>query len=122
LQAPFTAFLDTVPCLSNLSAAVYPARFTHDEELSRTGANHRIADRTLEVRGGPLRGAAMHAADIRAGSAVVIAALAAEGTSEIGGLGFLDRGYEALTERLGSLGAAVVRQGAPVRAAAAYGD
>jgi UDP-N-acetylglucosamine 1-carboxyvinyltransferase len=122
LQAPFTAFLATVPGLSNLSDAVYPDRFTHVEELSRTGADLRLVDRTLEVRGGPLRGAAMHAADIRAGSALVIAALAAEGTSEIGGLRFLDRGYEALTERLGSLGAAVVRQGAPVPAAAAYGD
>src|SRR5690606_31535338 len=114
--------LATVPGLSNLSDAVYPDRFTHVEELSRTGADLRLVDRTLEVRGGPLRGAAMHAADIRAGSALVIAALAAEGTSEIGGLRFLDRGYEARTERLGSRGAAVVRQGAPVPAAAAYGD
>ncbi len=121
LQAPFTAFLATVPGLSNLSDAVYPDRFTHVEELARTGADLRLVDRTLEVRGGPLRGAAMHAADIRAGSALVIAALAAEGTSEIGGLRYLDRGYEALTERLGSLGASVARQSAPVPAVA-YGD
>jgi len=122
LQAPFTAFLATVPGLSTLSDAVYPDRFTHVEELLRTGADLRLVERTLEVRGGQLKGAAMHAADIRAGSALVIAALAASGTSEIGGLRYIDRGYERLTERLGSLGAAVVRQSAAVPASPAYGD
>src|SRR5690606_28840014 len=73
LQAPFTAFLATAPGLSNLSDSVYPDRFTHVDELSHTGADLRLVDRTLEVRGGPLEGAGMHAADIRAGSAVVIA-------------------------------------------------
>jgi len=123
LQAPFTAFLATVPGLSNLSDAVYPDRFTHVEELAHTGADLRLVDRTLEVRGGPLKGAAMHAADIRAGSALVIAALAASGTSEIGGLRFIDRGYERLTERLRSLGAAVQRQAVDTTAAQpVYGD
>jgi UDP-N-acetylglucosamine 1-carboxyvinyltransferase len=120
LQAPFTAFLATVPGLSTLSDAVYPDRFTHVEELSHTGADLRLVERTLEVRGGPLKGAAMHAADIRAGSSLVIGALAATGTSEIGGLKYIDRGYEKLTERLASLGASVVRQGAAVPAV--YGD
>jgi len=123
LQAPFTSFLATVPGLSNLSDTVYPDRFTHVDELSHTGADLRLVDRTLEVRGGPLKGAAMHAADIRAGSALVIAALAADGTSEIGGLKFIDRGYEGFTERLGRLGADVVRQSAvPAVAGASYGD
>ena len=102
---------------------MYPDRFTHVDELSHTGADLRLVDRTLEVRGGPLKGAAMHAADIRAGSALVIAALAADGTSEIGGLKFIDRGYEGFTERLGRLGADVVRQSAvPAVAGASYGD
>lgn len=123
LQAPFTAFLATVPGLSNLSDSVYPDRFTHVDELSHTGADLRLVDRTLEVRGGPLKGAAMHAADIRAGSALVIAALAAQGTSEIGGLKFIDRGYERLTERLTQLGADVVRQSATAAVAgASFGD
>lgn len=123
LQAPFTSFLATVPGLSNLSDTVYPDRFTHVDELSHTGADLRLVDRMLEVRGGPLKGAAMHAADIRAGSALVIAALAADGTSEIGGLKFIDRGYEGFTERLGRLGADVVRQSAvPAVAGASYGD
>ncbi len=121
LQAPFSAFLATVPGLSSLHDTVYPDRFTHVEELSRTGADLRLVDRTLEVRGGALKGAAMHAADIRAGSALVIAALAANGTSEIGGLRFIDRGYESLTDRLVALGADVTRQGA-AEPAAAYGD
>ncbi len=122
LQAPFTSFLATVPGLSNLSDTVYPDRFTHVEELAHTGADLRLVDRNLEVRGGPLKGAAMHAADIRAGSALVIAALAATGTSEIGGLKFIDRGYERFTERLGLLGADVVRQSAVPVAGASYGD
>ncbi len=122
LQAPFTAFLATVSGLSNLSDAVYPDRFTHVEELGRTGADLRLVDRTLEVRGGELKGAAMHAADIRAGSALVIAALAARGDSEIGGLRFIDRGYERFTARLAELGARARRQGAAVPAAPSYGD
>ncbi|HLU82588.1 MAG TPA: UDP-N-acetylglucosamine 1-carboxyvinyltransferase [Trueperaceae bacterium] len=112
LQAPFSAFLATVDGVSNLRDHVYPDRFTHVEELARTGARLRLDERSLEIRGGPLKGAAMHAADIRAGGALIVAAVAAKGTSEIGGLKFIDRGYERFAERLSELGADVIRQSA----------
>ncbi len=124
LQAPFSAFLATVPGHSQLSDTVYPDRFTHVEELARTGAKLAFDGRTLDVDGGRLRSAAMHAADIRAGGALVIAALAAEGTSEIGGVRFIDRGYERMAERLNTLGADVIRQAAPrlTSTTGTYGD
>jgi len=123
LQAPFSAYLATVPGISTLSDSVYPDRFTHVEDLARTGADLRLNERTLEVRGGPLRAAAMHAADIRAGGALIVAALAATGTSEVGGLKFVDRGYERLTERLAHLGATVQRQSTPkLTATGTFGD
>ena len=113
LQAPFSAYLATLPGLSHVTDHVYPDRFTHVEELARAGARMTLTDQLLEIRGGKLHAAAMHAADIRAGGALVVAALAAEGTSEIGGLEFVDRGYEGLAERLVSLGANVTRTVTP---------
>lgn len=122
LQAPFSAYLATLPGASVVRDRVYPDRFTHVDELRRAGADVELFERTLIIRGGQLAGARMHAADIRAGGALVIAALSALGTSTISGLQYIDRGYEALTERLGSLGARVVRQVPSAHATAASGD
>nr|MDQ3398413.1 UDP-N-acetylglucosamine 1-carboxyvinyltransferase [Deinococcota bacterium] len=99
LQAPFGAFLATVPGVSAVTDHVYPDRFTHVGELARTGASLELRDRTLVIRGGELHGAKMHAADIRAGSALVVAALAAKGESTITGTAYLERGYEHLPAR-----------------------
>ncbi len=109
LQAPFSAYLATLPGLSHVCDHVYPDRFTHVDEMAHAGARMLLEDQRLEIRGGPLRGAAMYAADIRAGGALVVAALAAEGLSEVGGMRFVDRGYECLAERLRSLGGRVER-------------
>jgi len=123
LQAPFSAFLATVDGVSNLRDHVYPDRFTHVDDLARTGARLSLDERRLEVRGGPLKGAAMHAADIRAGGALIVAALAAQGVSEIAGLKFVDRGYERFAERLADLGADVQRHSAPrLTATGTYGS
>jgi UDP-N-acetylglucosamine 1-carboxyvinyltransferase len=89
---------------------VYPDRFTHVPELAKMGAKVDLSDRTLVIRGGaPLRGADVHAADIRAGGALVVAALAAQGTSRVSGVEYIDRGYERLAPRLASLGGAIER-------------
>lgn len=109
LQAPFGAYLATLPGVSVVRDRVYPDRFTHVPELARMGAKVEVTDRTLVVRGGPLRGADVHAADIRAGGALVVAALAAEGRSRVSGLEFIDRGYERLEPRLAALGARIER-------------
>ena len=109
LQAPFGAYLATVEGSSTVRDEIYPYRFTHVEALARTGARMRLDDRVLRIEGTSLHGATMHAADIRAGGALVVAALAAEGRSEISGVGFIDRGYEDLAGRLAALGADVRR-------------
>lgn len=116
LQAPFSAYLATLPGASVVRDKVYPDRFTHVEELRRTGADVELFERTLIIRGGRLAAAKMHAADIRAGGALVIAALSASGTSVVSGLEYIDRGYEALTERLVSLGAQATRRVVSTRA------
>src|SRR5690606_7884883 len=123
LQAPFSAYLATIKGVSTMRDTIYPPRFTHVEELARAGADLRLNQRVHAVRGGELRGAAMHAADIRAGGALIIAALAAAGGSEVGGLRYVDRGYENLSERLASLGAQVERKTLPVlKATGTFGD
>lgn len=122
LQAPFGAFLATIPGLSHVEDQVYPDRFTHIQELLHTGARLSLEDRILTIQGQRLSGARMHAADIRAGGALLIAALAAKGTSVISGLAYIDRGYERIAERLRDLGADVHRgEMAPV-ATGTYGD
>ena len=113
LQAPFGAFLATIEGTSTVRDEVYPYRFTHVEALARTGARMELEERVLRVAGGPLVGATMHAADIRAGGALIVAALAARGRSEISGIGFIDRGYEDIAERLAALGADVTRTHGP---------
>ncbi len=109
LQAPFGAFLATVPGTSTVRDAVYPDRFTHIDELAKAGARMRLHERVLTIHGRPLVAATMHAADIRAGGALVVAALAAEGDSEIRGVSYIDRGYEDIAGRLRALGATAGR-------------
>ena len=124
LQAPFGAFLATVPGRSVVTDRVYPDRFTHVGELTRTGAQLELRERTLVVKGGVLHGAPMHAADIRAGGALVVAALAARGSSTVTGVGYIRRGYERLAERLSTLGAQIRLGAAPLAATGTgtYGD
>ena len=109
LQAPFGAFLATVPGVSVVRDRVYPDRFTHVADLQRMGARMELTERTLVIRGGPLTGAEVHAADLRAGGALVVAGLAAEGTTRVLGVESIDRGYERFAERLSALGASVER-------------
>jgi len=107
LQAPFGAFLATVPGVSVVRDRVYPDRYTHVPEMLRMGARMELTERTLVIRGGPLRGAEVQAADLRAGGALVIAGLAADGETRVHGLESIERGYENFSERLAKLGADV---------------
>lgn len=109
LQAPLGAFLATVPGTSTVRDDVYPDRFTHVEELRKAGARMRLEAGVLTIEGRPLTGATMHASDIRAGGALIVAALAAHGTSEVSGVRYVDRGYENVAGRLVELGAKVKR-------------
>jgi UDP-N-acetylglucosamine 1-carboxyvinyltransferase len=89
---------------------LYPGRFRYVEELQRLGADIRADGHHAVVRGVPhLRGGAVHAPDIRAGAALVVAGLAAEGTTSVSGVHHIDRGYDDLVGRLAALGADIER-------------
>ncbi len=107
-----------MPGQSTVTDRVYPDRFTHVGELARMGAELYLKDRTLLIHGKRLHGAQVKALDIRAGGGLVVAALSAEGVSEIEGVYFLERGYEDLVERLQALGAQAHLRESPVALAA----
>jgi UDP-N-acetylglucosamine 1-carboxyvinyltransferase len=89
---------------------LYPGRFRYVEELQRLGADIRADGHHAVVRGVPrLSGAPVRAPDIRAGAALVVAGLAADGETSVSGVHHIDRGYEDLVGRLVSLGADLER-------------
>jgi len=89
---------------------LYPGRFRYVEELQRLGADIRADGHHAVVRGIPrLSGAPARAPDIRAGAALVVAGLAADGETSLTGVQHIDRGYDDLVGRLASLGADVER-------------
>ncbi len=110
LHPPFAALMALSQGRSTIRETVFESRFGYVDELRRMGADIRVERDTVVINGLPhLTGAPVQAVDIRAGDAVVIAALAAEGTSEISTIENLDRGHELLEAKLASLGADVHR-------------
>ena len=110
LQPQFGALMTQARGVSIISEALYENRFRHVPELRRMGARIAIEGRSAIVNGPTaLRGTAVSVPDIRSGAALVIAALCADGTTEMAGAFHLDRGYEKLEEKLRSLGATVER-------------
>jgi len=112
LQPPMLSFLCTTPGTSVVEETIFNARFTYVNELARMGADVRTAtdSNTALIKGGTeLSGAPVEAPDIRAGAALVVAGLAAQGETEIIGLEYIDRGYERLEEMLSALGGQVQR-------------
>ena len=89
---------------------MFESRYRHVDELSRMGADIRVEGKVAVVCGVErLHGAALQAADLRGAAALVVAALGAEGRSEITGLHHMDRGYYGLEDTLRGLGADIVR-------------
>jgi UDP-N-acetylglucosamine 1-carboxyvinyltransferase len=89
---------------------LYPGRFRYVEELLRLGADIRTTGHHAVVRGVPrLVGGDVVAHDIRAGAAMVVAGLAADGTTSITGVRHIDRGYDDLVGRLRAVGADISR-------------
>jgi UDP-N-acetylglucosamine 1-carboxyvinyltransferase len=111
LQQPFTSLLTKAEGTSVVTDTIYGARFKHIDELRRMNANIKVEGRSAIVNG-PVRlqGAKVKASDLRAGAALVIAGLMAEGITEITGLEHIDRGYSHLVEKLNGLGATVWRE------------
>ncbi|MDE7362361.1 MAG: UDP-N-acetylglucosamine 1-carboxyvinyltransferase [Oscillospiraceae bacterium] len=110
IQAPFTALCCTAEGTSVFVETIFENRFRHVSELVRLGASIKTEGRVCVVQGVKrLSGAKVCAAELRGGAALVTAALAAEGTSEITGLGYIDRGYESIEGALRSVGADIKR-------------
>ncbi len=110
MQAQFMALLTMAEGASILRETIFENRFMHVPELVRMGADIAVDGHTAVIRGVPkLMAADVMATDLRASFSLVIAALAAHGTSRIHRLYHLDRGYERLEEKLQSLGARIAR-------------
>ena len=96
--------------VSTLTDTIYLDRFTHVPELARLGADIRMDKNIAVIHGvANLQGAPVMATDIRAGAAIVLAALVAEGETRISRIYHVDRGYENLVQKLTGLGASVER-------------
>jgi UDP-N-acetylglucosamine 1-carboxyvinyltransferase len=110
VQAQMTALLSLVPGISIITERIFESRFMHVSELARLGADIEIEGPSAIVKGGrPLSGAPVMASDLRASAALVIAGLAAKGTTQVNRIYHLDRGYEKMDVKLRKLGARIQR-------------
>ena len=110
LQQPMGALLCTANGTSTVVENIFESRFRYLQELERMGARVRVFEQTAVIEGVPqLHAAAVEAPDLRAGAALVVAGLMAQGTTEISNVHFIDRGYEHLEAKLSSLGAKIER-------------
>ncbi|MBR2519550.1 MAG: UDP-N-acetylglucosamine 1-carboxyvinyltransferase [Selenomonadaceae bacterium] len=110
MQAQFMAMLTISEGTSMVTETVFENRFMHVDELRRMGAKIKIDGRTSVVEGqDKLTGCQVKATDLRAGAAIVLAALVAEGETQVGYIHHIDRGYDNLVQKLVSLGANIKR-------------
>lgn len=111
LQQPLTSLLTRASGSSVVTDTIYGARFKHIDELRRMNANIKVEGRSAIISGPTkLQGAKVRASDLRAGAALVVAGLMAEGITEVSGLEHIDRGYEHLVDKLSGLGAVIWRE------------
>lgn len=110
MQAQFMAMLAVSEGMGRVTETVFENRFMHVDELKRMGANIRIDGRTSLIEGvDKLHGCGVKATDLRAGAAMVLAGLVAEGETQIGYIHHIDRGYDNLVSKLVMLGADIRR-------------
>ena len=110
-QPPVLAALCAAEGTSVFIETIFENRFRHCGELLRMGADIRVENRVAVVCGvKKLQGAKVHSPDLRGGAALVVAALGAQGASEVTGLSHIDRGYSSLEQDLRQLGAEISRR------------
>ena len=110
VQAQMMALMTVTPGLSIITERIFEARFMHVSELARLGADISIEGPSAIVKGGrKLSGAPVMASDLRASAALVIAGLAAQGTTRVNRIYHIDRGYEQIDAKLRKLGARIQR-------------
>lgn len=110
MQAPFMALLTQAEGQSSIIETVFENRFMHAEELKKMGAKIKVVDREAIILGkSKLYGSKVNATDLRAGAALILAGLVAEGQTEISQIYHIDRGYENIVEKFQDLGADIRR-------------
>jgi UDP-N-acetylglucosamine 1-carboxyvinyltransferase len=110
VQAQMMALLTLAPGISIITERIFESRFMHVSELARLGADIEIEGPSAIIKGGrPLSGAPVMASDLRASAALVIAGMAASGTTHVNRIYHLDRGYERMDLKLKQLGARIER-------------
>jgi len=110
MQPQMVALLSKCKGTSVVVETVFENRFRYTEQLLKLGADISVQGRTAIIRGiDKLKAAQLEARDLRGGAALVIGALAAEGTSSISGVNYIDRGYERMEKVLSSIGADIKR-------------
>jgi UDP-N-acetylglucosamine 1-carboxyvinyltransferase len=110
MQAQFMALMAVAQGTSIVTETVFENRFMHVDELKRMGASIKIDGRSAVVEGvKTLTGCPVKATDLRAGAALVLAGLVAEGQTEIGYIHHIDRGYDQLVEKFRNIGANIER-------------
>jgi UDP-N-acetylglucosamine 1-carboxyvinyltransferase len=110
MQAQIMALMTIAEGRSVIMEAVFENRFMHVNELLRMGADITVAGNTAVVQGVPeLLGAPVMATDLRASASLILAGLAARGTTTVSRIYHLDRGYEAIERKLSALGADIER-------------
>jgi len=110
MQAQFAALNTVAEGVGTIIETIFENRFMHMLEMRRMGAEIRLEGNTAIIKGVPrLQAAPVMATDLRASASLVLAGLIAEGRTEIDRIYHIDRGYEAIEEKLASLGAAIKR-------------
>lgn len=111
LQAPFAVLLTQAQGQSKIFETLFEGRLNYLFELEKMGAKIEMLNPHQAIIKGPtpLKGVPIASCDIRAGAAMVLAALCAQGTTEISNINYIDRGYEKLDEKLRNLGAEITR-------------
>jgi UDP-N-acetylglucosamine 1-carboxyvinyltransferase len=110
MQAQFMVLLSLANGTSLISETIFENRFIHVSELRRMGADIKISGNTAMIKGVPyLSGAPVMATDLRASASLVLAGLAARGTTQVNRVYHLDRGYQAIEDKFAGLGAAIQR-------------
>jgi UDP-N-acetylglucosamine 1-carboxyvinyltransferase len=111
MQAQFTSLMTILNGTSVVIETVFENRFMHVEELKKMGADISINDRSATINGvKELKGAVVKASDLRAGAALVLAGLVAEGVTQIENVYHIDRGYDGIEDKFASLGAIMYRK------------
>jgi UDP-N-acetylglucosamine 1-carboxyvinyltransferase len=110
VQAQMMTLMAVTPGISIITERIFESRFMHVSELARLGADIEIEGPSAIVKGGrPLSGAPVMASDLRASAALVLAGLAARGTTQVNRVYHIDRGYENIDGKLRALGARIER-------------